>query len=78
MRSCLSQHSCPPTGSDDRNNLRTYHLDFREVDQNNQTIKEFSTYPSVIYSNDFTKIETNNPGTKHNLSYDVYLHRREY
>ncbi len=53
-------------------NLRTYQLDFREVNTSNETIKEFSTYPSALYSNDFSKVETVNPGTSHNLTYDVF------
>lgn len=53
-------------------NLRKYHLDFRKVDQNNTTIDSFSTFPSAIYSNDFTKIEAINPGTAHKISYDVF------
>jgi cytochrome c-type biogenesis protein CcmF len=54
------------------NNLRSYQLDFREVDRNNKTISEFSTFPSAIYSTDFTKIEAVNPGTSHNLTFDVF------
>jgi len=54
------------------NNLKSYQLDFREVDRNNQTISEFSTFPSAIYSTDFTKIEAVNPGTSHNVTYDVF------
>ena len=53
-------------------NLRTYQLDFREVDKENQTVSEFSTFPSAIYSTDYTKIEAVNPGTSHNLTYDVF------
>jgi cytochrome c-type biogenesis protein CcmF len=53
-------------------NLRKYHLDFRKVDQNNMTIDSFSTFPSAIYSNDFTKIEAINPGTSHKIRYDVF------
>ena len=53
-------------------NLKTYQLDFREIDKGNQTISEFSTFPSAIYSTDFTKIEAVNPGTNHNLTFDVF------
>ncbi len=53
-------------------NLRTYQLDFREVNKENQTVSEFSTFPSAIYSNDYTKIEAVNPGTNHNVTYDVF------
>ncbi len=53
-------------------NLRKYQLNFRKVDENNNTLDEFTTYPSAIYSNDFTKIEAFNPGTEHNVIYDVF------
>jgi cytochrome c-type biogenesis protein CcmF len=53
-------------------NMRKYQLDFRKVDINNQTLDEFSTFPTVIYSNDFTKIEAPNPGTNHKITYDVF------
>lgn len=53
-------------------NLRKYQLDFRQVDKNNETIDAFSTFPSAIYSADYSKIEAVNPGTEHNLIYDVF------
>lgn len=53
-------------------NLRRYHLDFRKVDKDNMTVDSFSTFPSAIYSNDYTKIEAINPGTAHKVHYDVF------
>lgn len=53
-------------------NLRTYEIEFRKVDKNNETLETFTTRPSAIYSNDYTKIEATNPGTEHKLHYDVF------
>ncbi len=53
-------------------NLRKYEIEFTKVDSNNVPLRQFTTRPNVIYSNDFTKIEAPNPGNHRTLLYDVF------
>jgi cytochrome c-type biogenesis protein CcmF len=53
-------------------NIRNYEINFKKVNKENQLLDEFTTYPSALYSKDFTKIEALNPGNERKLSYDVF------
>lgn len=51
---------------------RTYDVDFKQVDENDQVVREFTAQPSVLYEEDFTKVATPNPGNNRYLTYDVF------
>jgi len=51
---------------------RTYDVEFKQVDENNEVIREFVANPSVLYEEDFTKVATPNPGNNRYLTYDVF------
>lgn len=53
-------------------NLRNYEINFKKVNEKNEILDEFTTYPSALYSSDFTKIEALNPGNERKLVYDVF------
>jgi len=53
-------------------NLRSYQLDFKKVDDDKNVLDEFTTYPSALYNQEFTKIAALNPGNERKLLYDVF------
>lgn len=53
-------------------NLRYYELLFSKVNSDNEIIESFTSYPSVLYDRDFTKIAAHNPGNNRNWTYDVF------
>lgn len=53
-------------------NLRKYELEFAKINNKEEVVDDFTTFPSAIYNRDFTKIEAFNPGTSRNLTYDVF------
>lgn len=55
-------------------NLRYFNLHFRKIDENNNTVEEFRLHPNAIYANDFSKIASFNPDTKHYWNKDIFTH----
>ncbi len=53
-------------------NLRKYKLEFSKINEQEEVVDGFTTFPSAIYNRDFTKVEALNPGTNRNLTYDVF------
>ena len=51
---------------------KTYDVEFKQVDGENEIIREFVAHPSILYETDFSKIATTNPGNNRYLSYDVF------
>ncbi len=49
-----------------------HRIDFARIDENNKVVEKFTTYPTSVYSNDFTKIGANNPDTRHYLHKDIF------
>lgn len=53
-------------------NERTYTINMRKVDKNENTVEEFDLHPSVLYNKNFTKVASANPSTKHYWSKDIF------
>lgn len=51
---------------------RTFEINFREVDDAGQTLDTFTLHPNILYTNDFSKVATANPDTKHFLTKDIF------
>jgi cytochrome c-type biogenesis protein CcmF len=51
---------------------RTYQVDFRRVDENNNTLEQFKVYPNAVYSHDYQRIGAFNPDTRHYLDKDIF------
>ncbi|MEL6123702.1 MAG: hypothetical protein AAFR14_08265, partial [Bacteroidota bacterium] len=50
-----------------------YQLEFKKVDQDDNVKDQFTTYPSALYQQDFSKIAALNPGNERKLLYDVFV-----
>ena len=53
-------------------NMRKFEIDFRAVDDAGNTKDEFTLHPNVLYTNDFSKVASTNPSTKHYLTKDIF------
>lgn len=53
-------------------NLRKYELEFKKLDKDKKVIDAFTTYPSALYNQEFSKIAALNPGNERKLLYDVF------
>ena len=51
---------------------RFFDVDFRQVDDEGNTIEQFKVRPNVIFTNDMTKVAAPNPDTKHYLFKDIF------
>lgn len=52
---------------------RTFTVNFQRRDEKgNPTGEKFAVYPNVMYDRQFTKVEANNPSTKHYWDHDVF------
>lgn len=58
------------------NQMRKFIVDYKRVDQQGDTIEEFTLIPNVLYDKQFTKVSASNPDTKHYLDRDIfsYIH----
>ncbi len=54
-------------------NVRTYDINFKKVNEDNETIEEFNLNPTTVYTNDFKRIAANNPSTNHYFNKDIFL-----
>ncbi len=53
---------------------RTFLIDYKRVDENQDTIERFTLRPNVLYNKQFTKVDASNPDTKHYLGRDIFTH----
>jgi len=51
---------------------RFFDVDFRQVDDDGNTIDQFKVRPNVIFNNAMTKVAAPNPDTKHYLFKDIF------
>jgi len=51
---------------------RFFDIDFREVDDDGNTLDQFKVRPNVIFNNAMTKVAAPNPDTKHYLFKDIF------
>ncbi len=55
---------------------RYFDINFRQVDNQNNTVDEFNVEPHVLFSNDLRKIASINPSTKHYIHKDIFTNIR--
>ena len=55
-------------------NRRDYNIQYRELSREGKIGNEFVLSPYILYTNDFTKIASPNPDTKHYWDHDVFTH----
>ena len=53
---------------------RTFKVNFKRYDANQQVVEEFNLKPNVLYNKLGTKIEASNPSTKHYFHKDIFTH----
>jgi len=53
-------------------NMRIFQIDFKEVDKAGSTKESFTLFPNILYTNDFSKVATANPSTKHFMTKDIF------
>ena len=51
---------------------RKYTINFKKLNDSLEVTDEINLHPNAIYSNDFTKVATFNPDTKHYLHKDIF------
>ena len=54
-------------------NVRTYDINFKKIDEENNVVEEFNLNPTTVYTNDFKKVAANNPSTNHYFNKDIFL-----
>ena len=54
-------------------NVRTYDINFKKVDKDENVIEEFNLNPTTVYTNDFMKVAANNPSTNHYFNKDIFM-----
>ncbi len=52
---------------------RRYEVDIRKVDENNNTLEEYTMWPSAIYDKDMAKIAAFNPDKRHYWMEDIFV-----
>ncbi len=55
-------------------NRRDYHIQYRELSKDGVIGNEFVLSPYALYTNDFAKVASMNPDTKHYWDHDVFTH----
>ena len=53
--------------------LKYFKINFRKVNDQNETLEEFSLFPDAQMSNDLTKVAAFNPDTRHTLLKDIFV-----
>lgn len=53
---------------------KTYEINFKEKNEEGEILNDFTVFPNILYSKDFSKIAASNPSTKHFLSKDIFTH----
>ncbi len=54
------------------NHNRYYHVDFEKMDEKGNITQSFTLKPNILYDQEFTKMATVNPSTKHYLHKDIF------
>lgn len=53
--------------------IRYYTIDFKKTKEDGKTVtEEFKLYPDAVYSNDFSKVASFNPDTRHYIHKDIF------
>ncbi|MEM1325397.1 MAG: cytochrome c biogenesis protein CcsA [Bacteroidota bacterium] len=56
------------------NVTRTFHINFKKLDENDEVVETFDVYPNVMYNKEFDNLTAFNPDTKHYLHKDIFTH----
>ncbi len=51
---------------------RKYTLDFRQIDENQNTVEEFTLHPTILYDKEFTRIAAANPSIRRYINRDIF------
>lgn len=54
------------------NHTREFKVNYTRLDKDAKPVESFNIIPYILYSNDFSKIASTNPSTKHYLSKDIF------
>ena len=54
-------------------NVRTYDINFKKIDDQENVIEEFNLNPTTVYTNDFKSVAANNPSTNHYFNKDIFM-----
>jgi cytochrome c-type biogenesis protein CcmF len=55
-------------------NQKIYTINYKKENEQGDIVETFNLYPNALYANDFSKIASFNPSTKHYIHKDIFTH----